>query len=415
MRRKVQRLSALAIEAAKQAGKPGRIHDGGGLYLQISAYGSAAWVLRYTFGGAARHYGLGSADKVSLADARRLAAKARMQLLTGIDPKLARMELKAAAVQKHEANKRTFRWAVEQYLATHDVAFKNAKHRAQWAMTLTRYCEPIAHKPVAGLETADIVKTLTPLWTTIPETASRLRGRIERVLAWATVSGYRQGDNPAKWGGHLKEALPAPSKIKAVKHHAALPYVEVPAFMATLRQREALAARALEFLILTAARTGEVLGATWEEIDLDGAVWHVPAGRMKAGKKHDVPLSIQAVTLLRSLPREAGNDHLFVGRDGAGLSNMSMLTLLRRMGRKDVTAHGFRSCFVDWAHERTIFPPTVIDLALAHTITDKVEAAYRRGDLMEKRRALMDQWATYCATPSVVATVTPIRPARATN
>jgi integrase len=390
---------------------PGRVHDGRGLYLQTSEFRTLAWVFRYQFAGRPRHMGLGSLDDITLAQARRLAAHAREQIQKGIDPVQERRNKKTAAAKKTEEDRCTFSWAVEEYLKTHEQTFRNVKHRKQWATTLRRYCEPIARVPVREIETAHIVKTLMPVWTRIPATASRLRGRIERVLAWAQVSGFREGDNPARWRDHLKEALPAPTKLKKVEHHAALAYAELPQFMATLRQREALAARALDFLILTAARSGEVLGATWAEIDLAQARWTIPASRMKAGKRHQVPLSVQAITLLRSLPREAGNEHLLVGRDGTGLSNASMLILLRRMGRSDITPHGFRSCFTDWAHERSTFPNTVIDMSLAHAIGDRVEAAYRRGDLWDKRRRLMEAWATYCATPTTAKAgeVVPLR------
>jgi integrase len=246
------------------------------------------------------------------------------------------------------------------------------------------------------IDTPLVIKTLEPIWEKIPETASRLRGRIENVLGWCTVRGYRKGDNPARWKGHLSEVLPAPTKVRKVVNHAALDYREAPAFMKLLRTKDGIASLALQFTILTAARTGETIGATRSEIDLKAKVWTIPGSRMKAGKEHRVPLSDAAIKLLKALPYEEGNPFLFVGmRPKTGLSNMAMATLLERMGRTDITVHGFRSCFRDWAAEQTATPNHVVEMALAHKISNAVEAAYRRGDLFEKRQALMQQWATY--------------------
>jgi integrase len=265
--------------------------------------------------------------------------------------------------------------------------------------------------PVAALDTGLVLKVVEPVWRRTPETASRLRGRIENILDWATVRGYRSGENPARWRGHLDQVLPARSQIAKPNHHAALPFAELPAFMAALRAREGIAAMALEFLLLTAARTGEVLGATWDEIDLHEKQWTIPAARMKAGKEHRVPLSDRALKLLKGLPREKGNPFVFIGaQKGSGLSNMAMATLLRRMGRDDITVHGFRSTFRDWAAERTAYPNHVVEMALAHVIGDKVEKAYRRGDLFDKRRRLMADWARFAETPRPEsASVTSIR------
>jgi integrase len=296
----------------------------------------------------------------------------------------------------------TFKAAASAYVASHRAAWHNAKHAAQWESTLSTYAYPvIGALSVQAVDTALVLKVLEPIWTTKPETASRVRGRIEAVLDWARARGFRQGENPARWRGHLDNLLPARTKVRAVKHHAALPYDDVPAFMATLRQQEGTAARALEFTILTAGRTGETLGATFPEINTAERAWIVPAGRMKARKEHRVPLSDRAVELVelaRAVPG-LSDRHIFPGeRRDKSLSNMAMLQLLRRMGRDDVTVHGFRSSFRDWAAERTNFPNEVVEMALAHTVSRKVEAAYRRGDLFEKRRRLMAEWAAFCAT-----------------
>ena len=292
----------------------------------------------------------------------------------------------------------TFNECTKQYLAAHSAGWRNAKHSAQWSSTLKTYVEPvIGSLSVHAIDTALVMKIIEPLWSKKPETASRLRGRIEAVLDWATVRGFRQGENPARWRGHLDKLLPARARVRKVKHHAALPYDELPTFMIGLRAQEGVAARALEFLILTAARTGEVIGARPDEIK--DKVWTVPAGRMKASKEHRVPLSESAFAVVETLREEHGGAHLFPGgKRDKPLSNMAMLALLDRMGRSDLTAHGFRSTFRDWAAECTNYPNEVVEMALAHTISSKVEAAYRRGDLFEKRKSLMSDWATFCAS-----------------
>jgi integrase len=300
----------------------------------------------------------------------------------------------------------TFKQCATAYIDAHRLGWKNEKHAAQWASTLEAYANPIfGDLPVQAIDTGLVMKALEPIWRTKTETASRLRGRIEAVLDWATVREFRRGDNPARRRGHLDKLLPQRAKVQKVRHHPALPYAEIGAFMASLRSQEGCAARALEFLILTAGRTGEVIGALWSEIDLAEGVWIVPASRMKAGKEHRVPLSAPAIKVIREQQAAAelveGRLNGFVfpgGRPGKGLSNMALLKLLERMKRDDLTAHGFRSTFRDWAAEQTHFPRDVAEMALAHTISDKVEAAYRRGDLFEKRRLLMEAWATYCGT-----------------
>jgi integrase len=316
--------------------------------------------------------------------------------LKGIDPIEARRAQRVQAALD-AATALTFKDCTEQYLAAQCRLAQRQARRAM-ELTLKTYAEPvIGALSVHSIDTALVMKIIEPLWSKKPETASRLRGRIEAVLDWATVCGFRQGENPARWRGHLDKLLPARTKVRKVKHHAALPYDELPAFMAALRAHDGVAARALEFLILTAARTGEVIGAQPEEIK--DKVWTVPAGRMKASKEHRVPLSASALAIIETLRKEQGGAHLFPGgKRDKPLSNMAMLALLDRMGRSDLTAHGFRSTFRDWAAECTNYPNEVVEMALAHTINSKVEAAYRRGDLFEKRKSLMSDWAIFCAS-----------------
>jgi integrase len=299
----------------------------------------------------------------------------------------------------------TFKECAENYIKAHRAGWRNGKHAGQWTATLRMYAEPIIGLlSVQSVDTAVVVRVLEPIWAEKPETASRLRQRIEKILDYAKVRGYRDGDNPARWRGHLDKILPPISKVRTVQHHAALPYGALPAFLMRLREQEGTAAGALEFAILTAARTGEVIGARWSEIDLPAKVWTVPAGRMKAGKEHRVPLSDRALAILSaSKPRagaaEIGQQFVFArGKPGLPLSNMAFLMLLRRMKRNDLTAHGFRSTFRDWCAERTNFSSEVAEMALSHAVGDKVEAAYRRGDMFERRHRLMKQWATFCST-----------------
>jgi len=297
----------------------------------------------------------------------------------------------------------TFKECAERHIASHQAAWRNPKHRQQWQNTLATYVYPVfGDIAVGAVDTGLVIKALEPIWTKKPETASRLRGRIESVLNWAKARGYRQGENPATWKGHLDHLLPAARKVRAVNHHAALPYAEAPEFMLELRQRDGIAARALEFAILTAARTSEAIGARWDEIA--GDVWVIPSSRMKSGREHRVPLSDAVLELLAKLPREA--QYLFAGaRPNTHLSNMAMLVLLRRMGRADLTAHGFRSSFRDWVSERTNYPRDIAEAALAHAIADKTEAAYRRGDALDKRRRLMTEWARFCSEPTTTRDV----------
>jgi integrase len=370
-------------------------------------------MLRFERAGRERWHGLGSVSVWSLREARERARAARQLLADGIDPIDAKKAAKAAAALK-AARALTFEEAAKQYYTQHERKWRNAKHSGQFLSTLRTYAFPkIGRLSIADIDTGQVLRCIEPIWHEKTETASQVRGRIEKVLDWATVRGFRTGDNPARWRGHLSELLPAPEKIQKPKHHASLPWAKLPAFMAGLQERAGSAARALEFAILTAARTGEVIGAQWEEIDLTAGVWSIPAGRMKAGKAHRVPLSPAALSILGALPREAENDFVFIGgQRGGGLSNMAMATLLKRMNCHDITVHGFRSSFMDWAHERTSYPKHVIDMALAHAIGDKVEAAYRRGDLFDKRRRLMEEWAHFVMTPQPEAKVIDIREAR---
>jgi integrase len=393
-----------AVEVAKAKG-PAVLHDGGGLYLRISPTSSKAWVFRFQLDGKRRDMGLGPFPDISLSEARRRATDHRNQRRDGIDP----LEAKAAQRQAQRlasAKGRTFQECAVEFIEKHRAGWRNAKHRQQWENTLATYVYPtLGELAVSAIDTGLVVQVLDPIWTTKPETASRVRGRIEAVLDAATVRGFRQGPNPAQWKGNLAHILPARSRVRRVEHHAALPFDETPAFLAAVRSRQGMAARALEFAALTAARTGEVLGARWSEIDLPARVWAVPADRMKMEREHRVPLSDAALDVLEKVkplalttegvPNPAAP--VFPGpRRALPMSDMTMLMLLRRMKRDDLTTHGFRSTFRDWAAERTSYPREVVEMALAHAIGNKVEAAYRRGDLFEKRRQLMIDWANFC-------------------
>jgi integrase len=394
-------LTAKRVERAK----PGRHHDGHGLYLQVRNADNKSWLLRYERAGRERWVGLGPLHTFSLKEARERARAARQLLQDGIDP-IEDRKVKAAERALAAAKLMTFRECAEAYIAANEGAWKNAKHAAQWTATLQAYVYPrIGNLPVADVDTGLVLRCIDPIWRDKTETASRVRGRIESVLGWATVRNYRTGDNPARWRGHLEHALPDKAELAKVNHHPAMPCTEIPAFMAELRQRGGVAARALEFAILACARTGEAIGARHSEIDFDAATWTVPASRMKGGREHKVPLSAAAVELLRGLHHEGdGEDgYIFIGaRAGMGLSNTSLTTVLKRMQHGDITVHGFRSSFRDWASEHTNFPGEVAEMALAHAVSDKVEAAYRRGDLLKKRRQLAEAWARYCTSPPVV-------------
>jgi integrase len=404
-------LSARKVETFK---RPGRYCDGGGLWLQISKWNTKSWIFQYTSPtapkrkkhgrelGRIRHLGLGPYGKhdVTLEKARILAGAAREQVRSGIDPVDARRSDREAK-RLADAKRLTFKQCAERYIATHQGAWKNDRHRAQWRSTLSTYAYPIIGElSVAEIDTALVTRVLEPIWASTTETATRVRGRIESVLDWAKARGYRSGENPARWKGHLSNLLAKPDQLKkrnGSRHHPALRYAEIPVFMRELRERDSISARALEFTILVAARTGEVLGAKRQEIDLEDKTWTIPAERMKGGREHRVPLSERALEILRDLQREHGNPFLFPGgKAGAPLSQMAMLQLLRGM-RPGLSVHGFRSTFRDWCAERTNYPSEVAEMALAHTVSDKVEAAYRRGDLKDKRGRLMAEWARYCA------------------
>jgi integrase len=386
-----------AIQAARLAA-PGRHSDGGGLYLFIDDASRRRWIFMYTRQGKRSELGLGGGRDMNLAAARTEAAALRAILAAGGYPKAERDKLKGVP---------SFGEFADAYVEAMAPSWRNPKHAAQWKMTLTVYAQPLRHRPVDEITTSEILKVLEPLWKRTPETAERLRGRIENVLNAARAKGYRSGENPALWRGHLDQLLPRRQRLSR-GHHAALPYAAAPAFMEDLRTRSATAARALEFTILTAARSGEVLGAQWNEIDHVRKVWTVPAERMKAGREHRVPLSARALQIVSETADEDREGFVFAGpKPEAPLSSMAMAMLLRRM-KAGVTVHGFRSTFRDWASEATSFQHEVCEMALAHTISNKTEAAYRRGDLFEKRRKLMDAWSSYCSRNSG-AKVVPIR------
>ena len=376
------RLTARKIETAK----PGKYSDGGNLYLIVSPTGARKWVLRFTWRGKAREMGLGTPATVSLADARERAANARRMIGQGLDP---------INERKRTGGVPTFGEMADQVREALSVGFRNEKHRAQWKATLATYAAPLSDKPIDAILTDDVLAVLKPIWTTKSVTASRVRGRIEKVLDAAKAKGYRQGENPARWRGHLDHLLPKQSKLTR-SHHAAMPYEHVAAFIGRLRESDSLAAQALELTILTAARSGEILGMGWSEVDLDKKIWTVPANRMKAGREHRVPLSERAVAILRQLADIKTGDFVYPGqRKNRRLSNMAIFMMLRRM-KANVTVHGFRSSFRDWAGNETSYPRDLIETALAHVIGDKAEQAYRRSDALEKRRKLMEAWASYC-------------------
>jgi integrase len=393
-----KRLAVSSARTVETLTKAGRHNAGDNLYLSITKAGSKRWVFLYAFGGQRRELGLGSAANghVTLAQAREKAIEARKLIISGDDPVKVMGKSARAIAERGIPN---FGGFADDYLAAHGPKFRNDKHKAQWTMTLTNYCAAIRSKPVNEIDTTDVLKVLQPIWAKIPETASRLRGRIENVLDSAKAQGLRDGlDNPARWKGHLKSILPARQRLTR-GHHAALPYDDLPALLTALRAKQATAALALELCILTATRSGETLNACWQEFDLKKALWTIPAIRMKAGHEHRIPLTSRALEILNSLYklRSEHNDHVFAGNAKAKpLSNMAMSMLLKRMGRNDVTVHGFRSTFRDWASEQTSFPHETCEHALAHRISDKAEAAYRRGDQFEKRRKLMESWAAFC-------------------
>ena len=411
-----RKLSNVLTPLAVKNAKPGRHADGGGLHLLVKDTGARSWVYRFMLKGTSRDIGLGPAgpEGISLADARDARDVLRLRVKAGVDPLKERQRLAAealAAAQAAQVAGITFKAVAETYIGANEGSWRNDKHRQQWKNTLSTYVYPvIGDLPVAEVATAHVLQILEPIWTAKAETANRVRGRMETILDTAKARGYRDGENPARWRGHIAQILPARSRLTR-GHHKALPYDTIPAFVGALHKREAVAALALEFTILTAARTGEVIGAKWGEVDLDKAIWAIPANRMKASKEHRVPLSPRAVEILQAT-QALGKEWLFPAIKGGSMSGMAMTMLLRRM-KVDATVHGFRSGFRDWAAECTGYAHEVAEMALAHTIENKVERAYRRGDLFEKRRRLMDDWATYCVTlKPAFATVTPLRSAK---
>jgi integrase len=405
MPRPIERLSALSL--SKLAKRKGTFCDGGGLYLHSDPPGQCSWLFRFRMNGKTRWMGLGPYPAISLAKARELASTARTVKALGTDP-LDQRDAAREASRLAAAKMITFKQCAESYVKAHCVSWRNAAHASQWESTLRAYAYPhIGALSVQAIDTSLVMRVLEPIWTTKPETASRLRGRLEAILNWAKVRGYRDGENPARWKGHLDHLLPAKNKVRRVQHHPAMPYAELPEFMDALRKLDSIGARALEFLILTAARTGEVIGACWGEIDLRNKLWTVPAERMKSGRSHRVPLCPRAVAILQATKPENTEAEALVFRGSKPKkpqSNMVFLMLLRRMNLGHLTAHGFRATFKTWATERTNFPREVIEAALAHTAGDKIEAAYQRGDVFDKRRHLMAAWSNYCGIRPLMET-----------
>jgi integrase len=408
MARQIGKLTSLSVRNAKRRGLYG---DGGGLFLQVGATGAKSWIFRWKQGGKFRVMGLGPAHTVSLAEARDKALACRKLRLDGIDP-IEDRRARRAGQQLDAAKAMTFKQCGEAYVSAQKAAWR-ARTLSAWENTLGAYAyAAIGNLPVQAIDVGLVLKVIEPIWSAKPETADRVRGRIESVLDWATARGYRAGDNPARWRGHLENLLPRHTKVRRVEHLAALPYPEICPFMAELRAQESVAARALEFAILTAARTGEVIGARWSEISIADQLWTVPENRMKARKEHRVPLSEPALAIIERMQALRTSEFVFPGgRANRSLSNMSLLMLLRRMNRHDVTVHGFRSTFRDWAAECTAFPAEVAEMALAHAVSDRVEAAYRRGDLFQKRRQLAEAWARFCDAPNAGGDVVPLRAA----
>jgi integrase len=384
MGRQFNKLTARKVETLT---KPGRHSDGGGLYLNVTQSGAKSWLFMYRCAGRRREMGIGSARDVPLVQARRLATEARQHLACGYDPLAMRAKPRSM----------TFGDAAAALIESMSPSWRNAKHRAQWIMTLKVYCAALSSRSVEDVSTDDVLGVLKPLWLTKPETAARLRGRLERTLDFAKARGMRSGENPARWRGHLDALLPKRAKLTR-GHHKALPFDDVPAFVEQLRRSEAFGSVALEFAIITGARSGEVLGARWSEMDVNARLWTVPASRMKGGREHRVPLSDRAMQILAAMEAKRVSDFVFPGvKAGRGLSVMALEMVVRRM-KVDVTVHGFRSTFRDWTGERTAFAREIAEAALAHLVGDEVERAYRRGDALDKRRTLMDSWAEFCTS-----------------
>jgi len=394
MARGLNKLTSLKVKSETRKGRYG---DGGGLWLQVSETGTKSWLFRFTLNGKARQMGLGPVADVTLSDAREFAADCRKVLRDGKDPIEAREATRKAATLE-SAKAISFKECASSYIDAHKPGWRNSKHSSQWENTLKDYAYPhFGNMAVASVDTGLVMKAIEPIWAEKTETASRVRGRIEKILDWAATRGYRQGENPARWRGHLENLLPARSSVHTVKHFPALPFEEIGEFMKALRKQESTSARCLEFLILTALRPGTVRMATWNEVKLEKGVWEVPAEKMKKKRPHRVPLSDAAVAVLEGMAKVRISSYVFPGlKPEKPLSNNALDALLERMNYEHITSHGFRSTFKDWASERTAYPDQVSEMALAHIIKDKVEAAYRRGDLFEKRARLMKDWAEYC-------------------
>jgi integrase len=415
-----QRAQGLTAAQVEKGTTRGRFGDGGGLYLLVRSREAKFWLFRYTRHGKMREMGLGPAagrTAIKLAQARMKARELHSIVREGRDPLAEREAEKAkkdADQTRARAEAMTFGEVADMVLAAHERSWRNPKHRQQWRNTLRDYVLPaIGGLPVGDVDTGAIMKIIEPLWLTKTETASRVRGRIEAILGYAKARGWREFENPARWRGHLDQLLPARAKVQRVEHHAALPWREIGAFMARLRRSSGMSARCLEFAILTAARSGEVRGARWDEIDLDHAVWAIPASRMKAGREHRVPLSEPAMGVLREMAQFGAEGFVFPGLKAAsGLSDVALAKAVNAAGGTGATVHGFRSTFRDWAAETTAYPRELAEAALAHALTDKVEAAYQRGDLLEKRRAMMKAWAAFCGRELVAGEVVALHAAR---
>lgn len=404
MSRIKNKLTARTVETKKT---PGYYSDGGNLYLRVSKNLTKTWAFYYNKDGKRVEMGLGSVSVLSLEQARDKADGLRKQLASGIDP-ISEKQRQVNEDKAQRAKFMTFQQCADAYIDAHRAGWKNPKHIQQWQNTLSQYAFPVfGDLDVKVIDTSLITKCLEPIWLTKNETAGRVRGRIESILDWATVHEYREGVNPARWRGHLDKLLAKQSKVQKTEHHKALPYAEIGGFIDQLHRQDGIAAKCLEFTILTAARTGETIGATWDEIDLDAKTWTIPAVRMKAEREHRVPLSGHALNILNEMAAVRLNNYVFPGNK-KGLSNMAMLAVLKRMDRSDITVHGFRSTFRDWAAESTAYPGEVVEMALAHAIKNLTEAAYRRGDLLEKRSRLMEEWARFCNTPRQSADVVSI-------
>lgn len=396
--RPTNKLSARTVATVHE---PGYYGDGGGLYLQVSKAGTKSWIFRFALAGRTREMGLGSFANVDLKEARRRAQEARELVDKKIDP-IQHRDAQDAVAALAEASQQTFKQIAQECIKSLAPGWRNSKHADQWTNTLQTYVYPkIGDLPIAGIETQHVLQVLEPIWTKKTETASRVRGRIEKVLSWAAARGYRSKENPATWRGHLDALLAQPSKVRVVRHHPALPYERMGTFMAELRKQTGVAAAALEFTVLTAVRVNEAVQAQWSEIDLPAALWTIPEGRMKANKPHRVPLSPQAVAVLKRM--QPLHVHLVFPSptvEDKPVTDAALLAIVKTLAGAEYTVHGFRSSFRDWAAERTSYPNIVAEAALAHVVGDKTEAAYRRGDLFDKRKRLMADWAKFCSTPS---------------